>query len=158
MLFPVPHKSSSGIFDLSTLASLHELGFYITEKGLIHPAETAHARPPWKEWIQTNCRRRALMAMYSFEGIYHTLNKLPTYPCTELGFVPAPAGKVLWNARTQDEWESAYDRWLGHWAGIEPLLMGDLAEIQPGTDLDRRAEIWLEEADEYGMMLMSMCT
>ena len=43
MLFPVPHKSSSGLCDLSILAPLHELGFYISERASFNPAETAHA-------------------------------------------------------------------------------------------------------------------
>jgi hypothetical protein len=34
------------------------------------------------------------MAMYCFEGMYHTMNNLTTLPCTELGFLPAYAGKV----------------------------------------------------------------
>jgi hypothetical protein len=59
------------------------------------------------------------MAMYCFEGMHHTMNNLPTFLCTKLGFLPAPAWKVLRSARTQDEWECAYDHWLGHWAGID---------------------------------------
>jgi len=156
MLFPVPQTPSFGVFDLSTLASLHELGFYISKQGLVLAAETDHVRPPLNEWIQISCRRKTLMALYCFEGIYHTLNNLPTFPCTELGFLPAPAGKMLWNAKTQQDWERAYDRWLGHWAGIDMFIMNDLAVIQPGADLNRRAEMWLEEADEFGMMFMSM--
>jgi hypothetical protein len=41
MLFPVPHKSLSGLCDLSILASLHELGFYISEKGLVQSSRNS---------------------------------------------------------------------------------------------------------------------
>jgi hypothetical protein len=156
MLFSIPQNPSAGIFDFSTLASLHEVGFYVSEKGLVHSAETTHARPCWNEWIQICCRRRTLMALYCFEGMYHTLNNLPTFPCTELGFLLAPAGKVLWGARTQDEWGRAYNRWLGHWAGVDPFIVQNIKDIQGGPELDSRAEMWLEEADEFRMLFMSM--
>jgi len=38
------------------------------------------------------------MALYCFEWVYARLNALPTYPCFEIGFIPAPAGKVLVSA------------------------------------------------------------
>ena len=70
--------------------------------------------------------------------------------------MPAPAGKVLWTARTQQEWEGAYDRWLGRWAGQSIYKMQELIQINPGPELDPRTEMWLEEADEFGMMLMAI--
>jgi hypothetical protein len=70
--------------------------------------------------------------------------------------MPAPAGKVLWNAKTVEEWESAYDRWLGHWAEMGIYSMQELTEVKPGPELDLRAEVWLEEADEFGVMYMAL--
>jgi len=64
-------KSSSCRFDLSILTSLYGLGFYISEKGHVHPTEAAHTRSPWRKRIQASCRWRVLMAMYYFEGMYH---------------------------------------------------------------------------------------
>jgi hypothetical protein len=84
------------------------------------------------------------------------LNGLPTFPCPELGFMPAPAGKVLWNAKTLGEWESAYDRWLGRWAGMGIYSMQELTDVKPGPELDLRTEIWLEGADEFGVMYMAL--
>ena len=63
-------KSSSSRFDLSILTSLYGLGFYISEKGYVHPAEAAHAWLPWRERIQTSCKWRALMATCCFDGMY----------------------------------------------------------------------------------------
>jgi hypothetical protein len=156
MLFPIPQKPSSGLFDLSTLASLQEVGFHMSQQNLVLPAETEHVRPSWDEWILANCRRRTLMVLYCFEWIYSMLNNLPTFPCTELGFMPAPAGKLLWDARTREEWERTYDQWLGRWAGMGAYKMRELQDIKPGPELDLRTEMWLEEADEFGMMYMAM--
>jgi len=55
--------------------------------------------------------------------------------------MPAPAGKVLWNAKTVEEWESAYDRWLGHWAEMGIYSMQELTEVKPGPELDLRTEM-----------------
>jgi hypothetical protein len=69
--------------------------------------------------------------------------------------MPAPAGKVLWNAKTVEEWESAYDRWLGHWAEMGIIACKNL----PKLNLDRSwifAQRWLEEADEFGVMYMAL--
>jgi len=96
------------------------------------------------------------MILYGFEWMYSLLNGLPTFPCTELGELPAPAGKVLWNATRREEWESAYDRWLGRWAGMGPYTLRESSFLAPGPELDLRAEMWLEEADEFGVMYMAL--
>jgi hypothetical protein len=41
------------------------------------------------------------------------------------------------------------------WAGVDTLNIGNLAVIQPGDNLNRGAEMSLEEGGECGMMLMS---
>lgn len=84
------------------------------------------------------------------------LNKLPTFPCTELGFMPAVSSKALWDARTNDEWEITYNRWLSRWTVGGGYLMRELMAVQPGPELDERTEMWLEEVDEFGMMYMSL--
>lgn len=156
LLFPVPQKPASWTFDLPTLVSLQDISSYISESSLILPAETIRIRPSWEEWVLVGCKRRTIMALYCFEWIYAMLYGLPTFPCTDLGFIPSPAGKVLWNARTKEEWEAAYDRWLGRWAGVDVHTLEDLAKIQPGPEIDARTEMWLEEADEFGVMYMAL--
>lgn len=96
------------------------------------------------------------MALYCFEWMYARLNALPTYPCTEIGFMPGPAGKSTWGARSRDEWECAYGRWLGRWAEGGFYTIKELANVRPGPEIDARTELWLEEADEFGMMYMSL--
>jgi hypothetical protein len=156
LLFPTPQKPFSWKFDLPKLVSLQEIGYLVSQTDLISPAETAHSRPAWEEWIIISAKRRTLMSLYCFEWIYAMLNGLPTYPCTELGFMPAPAGKLLWGARTKGDWEGAYDRWLGRWTGGGGYLMEEMMAIKPGPEIDSRTEMWLEEADEFAIMYMAL--
>ncbi|TVY82911.1 hypothetical protein LSUE1_G001894 [Lachnellula suecica] len=156
LLFPSPQKPSPGTFNQVTLVSLQDVGSYVMETNLVLPAESIHARPCWEEWVLVNVKRRTLMSLYCFEWMYAKLNSLPSYPCTEIGFIPAPAGKILWGARTRNEWESGYDRWLGRWTVGGFYRLGELAEVQPGPEIDSRTERWLEEADEFGMMYMAL--
>ena len=96
------------------------------------------------------------MALYCFEWITATLIDSSAFPCAEIDFLPAPTGKVLWGCATQEKWESAYDRWLGRWAGMGQYTIGELTHIHPGGQLDLRSEMWLEEADEFGVMFMGL--
>ena len=77
------------------------------------------------------------------------------FPCAEADFVPAPASKALWILHSQDKWEIAYDRWLGRWAGLGIYTLEVLQKVQ-GPDLDLRSEMWVEEADEFGIMIMAL--
>lgn len=83
-------------------------------------------------------------------------NGFSNFPCAEMDFVPAPAGKVLWSIATQEKWEIAYDRWLGRWAGIGIYTLGDLQSGLPRPESDLRSQMWVEEADEFGFMLMAV--
>jgi hypothetical protein len=84
------------------------------------------------------------------------LNNFQSFPCTNAEYMPAPAGKVLWEITAQEKWEVAYDRWLGRWAGLDVFTLGDLENMMPGPTLDLRSEMWLEEADELGILLMTL--
>ncbi|CAG9989316.1 unnamed protein product [Clonostachys byssicola] len=156
MLFPAPHQPPSKMFDLSTLAALKEFGEYIRSGTVMMPEEVSHTRPPWQEWLQVSCKRRSLICLYCFEWMNAMLNNFESFPCSNADFMPAPAGKVLWEITDQEKWEVAYDRWLGRWAGLDVYTLGDLENMSPGPTLDLRSEMWLEEADELGILLMTM--
>ena len=119
-------------------------------------AEKGHIRPQWEEWIEMAAKRRTVLALYCFDCVFATTYDLPVFPCEELRFVPAPASKVLWQAQTREEWESAYNRWLARW-GAGPFLMGELMKHStpdPASDAVSRQQMWLEEMDEFGMMML----
>lgn len=102
------------------------------------------------------CKRRTLLSLFCFEWMNAMLNGFASFPCNDVSVLPAPSGKVLWNINDRSKWEVAYDKWLGRWAGLGIYTVGDLTGMPPGLTLDLRSEMWLEEADEFGMMLMTL--
>jgi hypothetical protein len=156
LLFPVPHQPPNKMLDLSILAILQEVGFQVSQSTLDLPEEVSHTRPQWEDWILAGCKRRTLMVLYSFEWINTTLNDLAIKPCMHIKHMLAPTGKVLWGASTREKWQSCYDRWLGRWAGMGNYTIEDLKKTLTIQDLDIRSEMWLAEADEFGLLFMSM--
>ena len=155
LLFPDPRQPPSGMFDLPTLAALREFGLYITQSSLILAEEKAHTRPSWNDWVLVSCKRRSVMDLNLLVWINAMHNGFKNFPCAESDLVPAPAGKLIWNMDSEEKWEVAYDRWLGRWAGLGIVTHGDL-ERPHGLNPDPRPELWLEEADEFGIMLISL--
>ncbi|VUC35716.1 unnamed protein product [Clonostachys rosea] len=158
LLFPNTQKLPVKMFDLSTLAALKEFGQYIRNGTVMMAEEVSHTRPSWQQWLQVSCKRRSLISFYCFEWMNAMLNNFAHFPCNVAEFMPAPAGKVLWEITEQEKWEVAYDRWLGRWAGLGVYTLGDLDSIAPGPTLDLRSDMWLEEADELGILLLSLGT
>ena len=72
--------------------------------------------------------------------------------------MPAPAGKVLWQAQSKEEWEAKYTAWMARWWGDGgPYMMGELMRRRgrsAGGGAEERLLRWLGEADEFGMMMM----
>jgi hypothetical protein len=62
----------------------------------------------WEDWIAVSAKRRTILALYYFDCLFNRMNSLPTFPCHELKFMPAPTGKALWSAKDEESWESAY--------------------------------------------------
>jgi hypothetical protein len=69
--------------------------------------------------------------------------------------MPAPAASYLWHARSRDEWDKLYLKWMVMWDG-EEYMQWEYFTIQSGVGLNERAQLWLEDADEFGIMFMSI--
>jgi hypothetical protein len=87
---------------------------------------------------------------------YSVYHGLPSFDCHDLGFMPAPAAKFLWQANTKKQWEAFYKRWLIQWNGRE-YLQNEFEDVKPGVILARRTQMWLEDADELGILFLSIC-
>ncbi|KAL5336906.1 hypothetical protein BJX70DRAFT_400246 [Aspergillus crustosus] len=155
LLFPTGSASSIPIIHMAILANVQKLVNYIGTLGLILPEETNHTRPPWEAWITVTSRRRALFSLYLIHWSLSTYYGLPPLNCDELAGMLAPASKLLWDAKDEQEWEGLYDGWLGEWGGVE-YRHGEVAEIGEGIYLDERGEKWLGETDELGLLLMAL--
>ncbi|KAJ5594676.1 uncharacterized protein N7459_000884 [Penicillium hispanicum] len=146
------------LVDDSLIVALQDLAFRTAKTGLTTPAETAHTRPHWESWIAASAKRRTLLTMYLFTSVYNAARGLPNFVADELKDVLVPESKALWAARSRTAWERAYTRHLSRW----PDGMLQISELwrSPATGSEARRERivrWVEEADEFGMMLFAVC-
>ncbi len=142
--------------DENTITNLQQVTYRlaITGAGVITSAEKDHARHEWEEWIIVSAKCRVILTLDCFDCVFTTRNDLPTFPCDELRLLPAPAGKVLWQAQSSEQWKTAYNRWLAKW-DTSTFTIGDLMKKPNGdTDAEERLQTWLSEVDKLGMMMM----
>jgi hypothetical protein len=123
--------------------------------GLFLPEEREKKRPSWDTWIHVTSKRRAILSLYLLRWAYSSFHGVQSFDCRDLSFMPAPAAKVLWQAGTEEEWNTLYIRWLARWDG-QVYLQGEFDKIKPGVLMEHRAEKWLEETDEFGLIMMSI--
>lgn len=70
--------------------------------------------------------------------------------------MPGPGAKFLWNASDEQSWNALYDRWLAQWDEGRDFMFAEFVGIDPEVVMNRRAEVWLEDADELGFLLLSL--
>lgn len=155
LVFPRKTQSSVSLLPEALFRSLRDVVFYAAATGLMLPEETTCERPDWKSWINITSKRRSVFALYLIHWAYSVHHSLPSYDCRDLGMMPAPAAKYLWQTESQEQWEKLYLKWLVMWDGRQ-YMQWEYFTIGPGVALDKRAELWLEDADEYGIMFMSI--
>ncbi|KAF1811539.1 hypothetical protein P152DRAFT_467154 [Eremomyces bilateralis CBS 781.70] len=155
LLFPSKSQRSVTLLPESLFRDLRNVVYHSVTTGLILPEESTHERPTWSSWIHVSSKRRAIFALYLIHWSYSVYHCLPSYDCKDLGMMPAPAAGYLWHARNQEEWEKLYLKWLVMWDGKE-YMQWEYFTIQSGVGLDGRAQLWLEDADEFGIMFMSI--
>jgi hypothetical protein len=136
------------------LISMWQVKHRLAGTGLFLESEMNHGMPIWKEWAMVSAKRRTILALHQIEWAWSVLHGYPELLCTELGPLPAPTEKRLWQEYQEVEWERLYEGWLARWKdGF--FAMAEFFLIRPGAELDSRAERWLSETDEFGMMLMA---
>lgn len=137
-----------------------------------HHHHSTNQRPSWEAWVAAEAKRRALYTMYLFDSALSSLDDLPTFLGTELRGLPAPAGGSLWAAGSREAWGAAYDDCVADWGEEEGEERGEregdggflrIEELWPATTdaaglarRERRIGLWLEDADEFGMMLYAV--
>ncbi|GKZ24390.1 hypothetical protein AbraIFM66951_001313 [Aspergillus brasiliensis] len=147
-----------GGFSDTTMVTLLDMASHTARNGLFCAAELARVRPTWESWIVAATKRRAIFTLYLFSSIYNADRMLPNFVAEELRGVYAPGNKTLWEATDRQTWNKEYDRYLLDWQDgsleINELWASPEKE-EPGRK--RRIERWVESADEFGMMLYSVC-
>ncbi|KAL3477629.1 hypothetical protein BJX99DRAFT_257234 [Aspergillus californicus] len=121
--------------------------------GLFLDQDPTHT-PSWKEWALINAKQRTILGLHHLDFAWSDLRGYPMLSCYELGPLPAPVSRFLWQAVEEEAWSRFYSAWRHQWKD-GAVVISEFFDIKPGQNLDDRAERWLAEADELGMMLMA---
>ena len=156
LIFPSKEQNTIPDVDPSVFSALQQTVYYAAGTGLVLQEETNLEVPSWEAWIHANSKRRVITTLYMLHWAYSVYHGRPSFDCHELGFMPATAAKFLWQATTRQQWNAFYNRWLAQWDG-RVYLQKEFQDIMPGVILDRRTQMWLEDADELGMLMVSLC-
>ncbi|KAL3475454.1 hypothetical protein BJX99DRAFT_259400 [Aspergillus californicus] len=154
LLFPAnsPHPT---LPEANLFRKIQDLVNYTVSTGLFLQEEREQMRPTWAAWIHVTSKRRAALALYLLRYAFSVYYNIPAFNCRELGFMPAPAAKILWNAHSETQWKEVYIKWLARWSG-RGYIQREFDAIRPGIRMEERAEKLLEETDEFGMIMISI--
>jgi hypothetical protein len=154
-LFPDEGFMRPEINEEQLILDISEFSLQLASSGLALHEETANGQiPQWHDWAIMSAKRRTILTTYMLTWAWSVLRNYPSFYCHELQLMFAPSPKALWQAQTDMEWLSLYRKWLQRWKG-DGYKIGELLSISPKQMIDRRTEDWLEEVDEFGMLLMS---
>ncbi|KAK2809451.1 hypothetical protein FQN50_003719, partial [Emmonsiellopsis sp. PD_5] len=155
LLFPFKDQLSVSILDEKLFRQLRGVIDYAISTGLVLEDESNNVRPSWERWVLITSKRSVALSLFIIQWAYCVYHSLPSYACVGLREMPAPPAKYLWQATRRDQWEMLYNRWLAQWDGSD-FYNAEFFTIQPGVRMSPRAELWLEDADEYGMIFVSL--
>ncbi|PSN61532.1 hypothetical protein BS50DRAFT_153238 [Corynespora cassiicola Philippines] len=155
LMFPARDQAAVCLLDPALFLAVQKLITYAASTGLIIPEEVKNKRPLYECWIHTTAKRRALFCLYLLHWSYSVYHGLRSFSCAQLNFMPAPAPKFLWHADSKEKWGKLYDRWLVEW-NYNPFMMREFRAILAGASLEPRAETWLEETDELGILFFTI--
>ncbi|RFU77338.1 zn2 cys6 dna-binding [Trichoderma arundinaceum] len=143
--------------DAQLLIEMWNVKHSLASTGLFLEEESNHTLPSWKEWAIVSAKRRTILALHHLEWAWSLRHGYPVLTCFELGPLPAPAAKYLWQMTHEKEWGRLYKDWLKLWAdgSYKMVELFRINACKPSDDLDTRSELWLSEADEFGVMLMA---
>ncbi|KAF9888856.1 hypothetical protein FE257_008225 [Aspergillus nanangensis] len=183
-----PVDEPSQLATRMTMINLQEIAHDLTLTGLICPEELqgqdptlspgVSPIPDLSAWILAATKRRTLVAMYILDSTYCNMTNLLWFNADEIGNLPAPATKTLWNASVRCSaggvdlsdgeagWRREYKRFLGGWEGPDgrtALLRieefwPDKVKLGGGGALDRERRVgdWIGDLDEFGMMFFAV--
>ncbi|KAE8445698.1 hypothetical protein EG329_012996 [Mollisiaceae sp. DMI_Dod_QoI] len=155
LIFPTKNQISIPKIDQVIFSNILDIVYHTASTGLVLQEETDHALPSWEAWVHITSKRRAVFSLYLLHWSYSIYHHLQSFNCSELGFMPAPAAKFLWEARSKEDWEFLYKKWLAQWDGCE-YMQHEFGGVKPGVMLDERTLMWLEDTDELGVLFSSI--
>ncbi|KAK6082880.1 C6 finger domain containing protein [Seiridium cupressi] len=159
LIFPTPNQTSQSLVAPSLFNQVQTLGYFVASTGLILHEESTRAQPVWAIWSHVEAKRRSMCSLYLVHWAYSVYHSQVRFDCgRELARMPGPGAKFLWNATDEQSWNTLYTRWLAQWDEGRDFMFAEFVGIDPEVVMNRRAEIWLEDADELGFLMLSLAT
>ncbi|KAI1758135.1 hypothetical protein F4782DRAFT_476710 [Xylaria castorea] len=155
LLFPSNRQGTMSVIPGPIFAAVKEMADYVLSTGMLLHEEASHVCPPWRIWAHIEAKRRTLVSIYFFHWAYSAYNRERHFNCLQLGRMLAPGPKWLWQARDEKTWINLYSRWLAQWNSRE-LIQAEFYLVEKGPVMDSRVEMWLEDADELGILMMTI--
>ncbi|KAI0419389.1 hypothetical protein F5X98DRAFT_372798 [Xylaria grammica] len=155
LIFPSNRQSTLSSVPGHIFTAIKELANYALSTGMLLHEEASHERPPWRIWAHIEAKRRTLMCIYFLHWANSVYHGSPHFNCLQLGRMLATSPKWLWQAPDEKTWMNLYGRWLAQWDGNE-IIQAEFFLIKKGPVMDPRVEMWLEDADELGILIMAI--
>ncbi|KAI1132855.1 hypothetical protein F5Y10DRAFT_170911 [Nemania abortiva] len=155
LLFPSNRQGILSVVQEDMFAAVQDMANHVLSTGMMLHEEASHVRPSWRIWAHIEAKRRTLMSIYFLHWAYSAYHGTRHFNCLQLGRMLAPGAKWLWQAADEKLWMGLYARWLAQWDGQE-LIQAEFFLVEKGPVMDPRVEMWLEDADELGILIMSI--
>ncbi|KAI0483591.1 hypothetical protein F4859DRAFT_404562 [Xylaria cf. heliscus] len=155
LLFPSNRQCTMSLVPGHIFAAVQDMANHVLSTGMLLHEEASHVCPPWRIWAHIEAKRRTLASIYFLHWAYSVYNGARHFNCLQLGRTLAPGPKWLWQAKDEKTWMNLYGRWLAQWDGRE-LIQAEFFLVDKGLVMDSRVEMWLEDADELGLLMMTI--
>ncbi|KAL2849673.1 hypothetical protein BJX68DRAFT_266988 [Aspergillus pseudodeflectus] len=107
-----------------------------------------------KDRALVSAKLRAIHSLHHLDFVWSVLRGYLILICWELGPLPAPPPRYLWEVGYEEAWKRMFARFLQQWM-YGPCLMSEMFAMNGEAPLEPRPERWRAKADEFGMMLMA---
>ncbi|RYC62697.1 hypothetical protein CHU98_g3496 [Xylaria longipes] len=155
LFFPSNRQGTMSVVPGHVFAAVQEMVNHVLSTGMLLHEEASHVCPPWRIWAHIEAKRRTLVSIYFLHWAYSVYHGARHFNCLQLGRMLAPGPKWLWLARDEKTWVNLYGRWLAQWDGKE-LIHAEFFLVEKGLAMDSRIEMWLEDTDELGILILSI--
>lgn len=155
LIFPCNRQKTLSIVPDHLFVAVQEMSDHVLSTGMLLHEEADHVRPHWRIWTHIEAKRRTLVCIFLVQFAYSSCQGRIHFSCVQLGRMRAPGPKWLWQAADEKRWTNLYARWLAQWNGKE-IIQAELFLVEHGPVMDPRVEMWLEDADELSILMMSI--
>ncbi|KAL2068185.1 hypothetical protein VTL71DRAFT_16283 [Oculimacula yallundae] len=149
-------------FDNSLVETMTLIAIRLERSGFLCDGEVHGYRPTWEEWILMESKRRTVIILFLICLLFEISPNQGGKAMAGLMPLPLPATKLLWQAKTENEWTMLYDDMLLQRQGRGYLSYADLMILGRDTggvneklgDLNR----WYTNLDPLGILVMMAAT